>query len=226
MCIPPAPLACNGPTYTWPNPFPFVTADEVPDVPLYYVLHDLSKTIKYEPQKMAIFLSAIISAGNRRAGFTYWLVDEGLRGGWGVACGWVLHLSNWGEGLQLPDGGMHTQGRGADGRGYRREKFRGGGEGTGGFAAWASARARLPPSYPPLPLPSAQCLLLPPTEHPLPSSHSLPSLPPSSPLPWVSSSHANPLAVKTDTPCSVIWDILRCCRVKLHAPHLHEQGHT
>ena len=45
-------------------------ADELPDVPLYYVLHDLSKTMKCEPPKMAVFRSAIINAGYRWVGGT------------------------------------------------------------------------------------------------------------------------------------------------------------
>ena len=88
------------------------------------------------------------------------------------------------------------------GRGYRRERGPGGRRGDRGRRCLGFSQGVPPPSYPPpSPLPRVS------------SSHSLP--PPPSPLPRVSSSHANPLAVKTDAPCSVIWDILRCW-VKLH----------
>ena len=40
-------------------------ADELPDAPLYYNLHDLCKTLKCTPPKTELFRSAIINAGYR-----------------------------------------------------------------------------------------------------------------------------------------------------------------
>lgn len=40
-------------------------AEELPDAPLYYDLHDLCKTVKSTPPKMEVFRSAIINAGYR-----------------------------------------------------------------------------------------------------------------------------------------------------------------
>ena len=43
-------------------------ADELPDVPLYYDLHDVCKTLKCQPPKMEVMRSALINAGYRCGG--------------------------------------------------------------------------------------------------------------------------------------------------------------
>ena len=67
---PPHSLGCRYAAYGRIKGMLAQAADELPDVPLYYVLHDLSKTMKCEPPKMAVFRSAIINAGYRWVGGT------------------------------------------------------------------------------------------------------------------------------------------------------------
>ena len=43
-------------------------ADELPDAPLYYDLHDVCKTLKCQPPKMEAMRSALINAGYRCGG--------------------------------------------------------------------------------------------------------------------------------------------------------------